>query len=160
MKAVSLSFYFYKCTESVLLISVVMMYILTKFLRSLLHPHPLCRQCDHHLDLARDDNDDDHNICRFWRLKERRRMEKNWLIISHFGSFWTLGGFWPRFGPSLKPHFGSVASVLNLLFRDKEVLAAERAVEKQKMEENLVENKMNVILDSGLFSKVLTMMKC
>ena len=27
--------------------------------------------------------------------------------------------------------------------------------EKQKMEENLVENKMNVILDSGLFSKVL-----
>ena len=54
--------------------------------------------------------------------------------------------------------WNSVASVLNLLFRDKEVLAAERAVEKQKMEENLVENKMNVILDSGLFSKVLTMM--
>ena len=54
--------------------------------------------------------------------------------------------------------FGSFLSVLNLLFRDKEVLAAERAVEKQKMEENLVENKMNVILDSGLFSKVLTMM--
>ena len=51
--------------------------------------------------------------------------------------------------------WNSVASVLNLLFRDKEVLAAERAVEKQKMEENLVENKMNVILDSGLFSKVL-----
>ena len=50
--------------------------------------------------------------------------------------------------------FGSFVSVLNLLFRDKEVLAAERAVEKQKMEENLVENKMNVILDSGLFSKV------
>ena len=63
MKAVSLSFYFYKCTESVLLISVVMMYILTKFLKSLLHPHPLCRQCDHHLDLARDDNDP-HPLCR------------------------------------------------------------------------------------------------
>ena len=54
--------------------------------------------------------------------------------------------------------FGSFVSVLNLLFRDKEVLTAERAVEKQKMEENLVENKMNVILDSGLFSKVLMIM--
>ena len=44
------------------------------------------------------------------------------------------------------------------MFRDKEVLTTERALEKQKMEENLVENKMNVILDSGLFSKVTTIM--
>ena len=39
--------------------------------------------------------------------------------------------------------------------RDKEALTTERAVEKQRMEESLVENKMNIILDSGLFSKVV-----
>ena len=69
----------------------------------------------------------------------------------------VMNGVWigPRFGSFETPLY-----LLILLLRDKEVLTAERAVERQKMEENLVDNKMNVILDSGLFSKVLsTMMK-
>ena len=42
-----------------------------------------------------------------------------------------------------------------IIIRDKEVFTAERAQEKQRIEESLVESKMNVILDSGLFSKVI-----
>ena len=73
------------------------MYILTKFLKSLLHPHPLCRQCDHHLDLARDDNDNDHNTYMSVLTAEREAKDGEELI--DFIPFWILLNTWGILDP-------------------------------------------------------------